>query len=602
MNARVGPHRIGRSFLLASLAALAISLGLGAAQAGAAVSLTPTTQGSGSIVTNSVTNGSPIYGGCFNTGFRDDRVVFGCPGQGIAGATTCVLGIICGVPIDSALVLLAVPNALPTGHWSFVQWQGCDAVAGNLCTILNPGTITNSRSPRAIFNDSVGPTVTAASVAHSTTTDRGVSFTGLGGNETLSAVNCRVDASGSFAPCSQVRQFAEGTHQVFAQGTDLSGNVGGVSAALATFRIVDTTLVSGPADFSTVKRPTFTYSTLAGQNFECSIDSTTISTPCGTKDASGRASFTPPADLPDGEHKFRVEAIDGPDFDRVPVVRTWTVDTVAPNTTLLSPDLPEGVLTTLLNAAFTFTSSEPVGATFQCRLAPAADFSACTSPQNFTDLAFGRQKFEVRTIDRAGNVDATPAVRNWEIAAADNDSDGFNQRSDCNDSDPAINPGRPEINDNGVDENCDGTVGVTPPPPPSGGGGGGGGGVAGEGAERILIAMPFAFSKSTKKFTIFTVLQIKAIPIGSTLKVTCKAPKGKKCPGGKSFTKKNAFGTVKLKKWTNKKLLAGTKLTATVTKPGNFIGAVKIMTVRPKNRPKFTDRCIAPGTTKAVGC
>ena len=47
---------------------------------------------------------------------------------------------------------------------------------------------------------------------------------------------------------------------------------------------------------------------------------------------------------------------------------------------------------------------------------------------------------------------------------------------------------------------------------------------------------------------------------------------------------------------------AGTKLTATVTKPGNFIGAVKMMTVRPKKRPTFSDKCIAPGTTKAVGC
>jgi hypothetical protein len=133
-------------------------------------------------------------------------------------------------------------------------------------------------------------------------------------------------------------------------------------------------------------------------------------------------------------------------------------------------------------------------------------------------------------------------------------------------------------------------------------GGGGGGGVAGAGAERILIAMPFAFSKSTKKFTVFTVLQIKAIPIGSTLKVTCKAPKGKKCPGGKSFTKKNAFGTVKLKQWTKKKLPAGTKLTAMVTKPGNFIGAVKTMTVKKKARPSFSDKCTAPGSTKAVGC
>ena len=57
-----------------------------------------------------------------------------------------------------------------------------------------------------------------------------------------------------------------------------------------------------------------------------------------------------------------------------------------------------------------------------------------------------------------------------------------------------------------------------------------------------------------------------------------------------------------LKQWLKKKIPAGTKITATVTKAGNFIGAVKIMTVKKKARPSFTDRCIAPGTTRAVGC
>ena len=41
--------------------------------------------------------------------------------------------------------------------------------------------------------------------------------------------------------------------------------------------------------------------------------------------------------------------------------------------------------------------------------------------------------------------------------------------------------------------------------------------------------MPFASSKATSKFTVFALLQVKGIPRGSTLKVVCKAPKGKKC-------------------------------------------------------------------------
>ena len=111
----------------------------------------------------------------------------------------------------------------------------------------------------------------------------------------------------------------------------------------------------------------------------------------------------------------------------------------------------------------------------------------------------------------------------------------------------------------------------------------------------------FAFSKSTAKFTRFTTLQIKAVPIGATLTAVCKAPKGKKCPA-KSFTKKNAFGTVKLSKWVKKKLPAGTTLTVTVTKPGAFIGAVKTLKVNKKKAPTIGTRCLPPGAKASVGC
>jgi len=127
-----------------------------------------------------------------------------------------------------------------------------------------------------------------------------------------------------------------------------------------------------------------------------------------------------------------------------------------------------------------------------------------------------------------------------------------------------------------------------PPPPPAA-------------PKRIVVTMPFFVKKSTKKYTVFTQLDVKGIPSGSTLKVTCKAPKGKKCPA-KSFTKRNARGKVSLKKWLKKRLPAGAKLTATVTKTGNFIGAVKIMTVKKRARPSFVDRCLPPGAKKPAKC
>ena len=132
---------------------------------------------------------------------------------------------------------------------------------------------------------------------------------------------------------------------------------------------------------------------------------------------------------------------------------------------------------------------------------------------------------------------------------------------------------------------------VAPPPPPP---------IAEPSS--IVFIFGYEYLKSTNKFTKFNILQLKALPVQSIVKVTCKGPRGKKCPGGKSFSKSNAFGTVNLKKWKNKKLRAGTKLTATVTKAGNFIGSVKVFTVRKKKAPKISTKCLPPGATKAVSC
>ena len=193
------------------------------------------------------------------------------------------------------------------------------------------------------------------------------------------------------------------------------------------------------------------------------------------------------------------------------------------------------------------------------------------------------------------NVDNCPEVAGTDQGCvqlgqvADADGDGI---PDSSDSCPNEARGN-------TDNNGDGCPDAPPPPviitqPPSGGT---------PDPTQIVIRMPFFVKKSTNRFTTFTQLQVKGIPINSTLKAVCKSPKkGKKCPGGSTFTKRNAFGTVNLKKWLKKKLLAGTKLTVTVTKAGNFIGAVKIMTVRKKARPKFTDRCLPPGAKRPVGC
>ena len=85
-------------------------------------------------------------------------------------------------------------------------------------------------------------------------------------------------------------------------------------------------------------------------------------------------------------------------------------DTTAPNTTITSG--PSGSVKTN-RATFRFRSSE-VGSRFQCSL-DGGRYATCASSKTYTRLSNKRHTLRVRAIDQAGNVDQTPAVRNWTV-------------------------------------------------------------------------------------------------------------------------------------------------------------------------------------------
>ena len=97
--------------------------------------------------------------------------------------------------------------------------------------------------------------------------------------------------------------------------------------------------------------------------------------------------------------------------DDVEVTTAGTADAVPPDTTINSG--PSGTVTSS-SASFTFSSTES-GSSFQCSL-DQAPFSPCSSPAQYSHLDTGGHVFQVRAIDQAGNVDTTPATRNWTIS------------------------------------------------------------------------------------------------------------------------------------------------------------------------------------------
>jgi hypothetical protein len=64
-------------------------------------------------------------------------------------------------------------------------------------------------------------------------------------------------------------------------------------------------------------------------------------------------------------------------------------------------------------AKFKFTSTES-GSTFQCKM-DGKPFKPCSSPKKYKKLKAGKHVFKVRAIDKAGNVDPTPAKRKFTV-------------------------------------------------------------------------------------------------------------------------------------------------------------------------------------------
>jgi hypothetical protein len=84
-------------------------------------------------------------------------------------------------------------------------------------------------------------------------------------------------------------------------------------------------------------------------------------------------------------------------------------DTTAPRTSLRRAQIQQAKR----RATFRFASSEP-GSRFSCKL-DKQKFRACTSPKTYRKLKPGKHVFRVKARDRAGNLDATPAVRRFKI-------------------------------------------------------------------------------------------------------------------------------------------------------------------------------------------
>jgi hypothetical protein len=270
------------------------------------------------------------------------------------------------------------------------------AYSGNSLVVADVGLTDTAPSDTTLTG---GPTGT--STATSATFDGAAT-------EPDSTFECRLDGAAWSACTLPVTYSAttDGTHTFDLRSVDWAGNRDATPAS-RTWTVdatpPDTSIGSGPS--GTVNATTAAFavaSTKPGSTFSCALDGAAFA-PC-----SSSPTYT---GLSDGPHTFDTRATDAVgNMDPTPATRTWTVDTVAPDTSIDSG--PSGAVGSS-SASFGVSSSEP-GSTFECGLDGAA-FAACASSPSYAGLADGAHTLVVRAIDVAGNVDGSPASRAWTV-------------------------------------------------------------------------------------------------------------------------------------------------------------------------------------------
>ena len=243
-------------------------------------------------------------------------------------------------------------------------------------------------------------------------------FTGSdSGGSGVNSFECRVDG-GDWASCLDsytTSSLSDGAHTFEVRAIDNFANRD-PSPPSYTWTVdttpPNTSLTSTPPDPDNDDSPTFAFtgSDVGGtgvDGFECRLD--------GGDWFSCLDSYTT-ASLEDGPHTFEVRAVDAASNpDSSPASHTWTVDTSAPDTIMISmPSNPDNDDT----PTFTFTGSDDAGGTgvdgFECQV-DGSGWASCTSPHTTTPLSDGSHTFEVRAVDKAGNRDETPASQTWTI-------------------------------------------------------------------------------------------------------------------------------------------------------------------------------------------
>ena len=242
------------------------------------------------------------------------------------------------------------------------------------------------------------PSVSGAPTGTVTSSSASISLTAT---EAGSTFECSTNDSAWIACQSPVMlsELPEGPITFEARQVDRAGNAG--AGTTASWQVKTFTappfITGGPPAVTNGRTNSITFTGEVGGSFACSLNGATF-TPC-----SSPQTFPEQAD---GNYTLRIRQTDLIGTASEPFPVTWRVDATPPGQPNLTQPLPNATSSTSQSIPFTGEA----GATFECRL-NGGEWDACTSPFATGALPDGRQRFEVRQTDEAGN---TGSARSFE--------------------------------------------------------------------------------------------------------------------------------------------------------------------------------------------
>ncbi len=245
------------------------------------------------------------------------------------------------------------------------------------------------------------PPVTGAPTGTITRSSASIAFSST---ETGATFECSTNDSAWIACQSPVNlsELPEGPNSFAVRQIDRAGNTG--EAAASFWQVKSFTaapfVTEGPPGITASRSNSISFTGEPGGSFTCSLGGGVFAPCTSPQSFAGQA---------DGTYTLRIRQTDQLGTQSEPFPITWKVDGTPPGQPSIAPSVPDA--TSSSSQAIQFTGEG--GGSYECRLNNGA-WAACTSPFATGALPDGRQTFEIRQTDDAGNVGAA-RVAEWVI-------------------------------------------------------------------------------------------------------------------------------------------------------------------------------------------